>query len=349
MGPSIATQIILNSSLKDRFDLVHIDTRVNTSLNTMGKFSLMKIFKSISIWLNMFFKILTKRPSLVIIPISQSTSGYIKDFIFVLIAKITFRKTLVHLRGSNFRNWLNTTSSSIQSFVKWSLKMNNGVIVLGRNLKPLFSGIFSDTQIYVCPNGGNYNIPKLNKNSDKIKILYLANLQTSKGIEDVLLSILLLKENNVDGFELDVVGSWRSEEVEKSCKDLVNANQLPVVFHPPSKGNDKLNYLAIADIFVFTPREPEGHPWVIVEAMAAGLPIISTDQGAIVESVIDQENGFIVPVENPEAIADKLTLLINDKQLRNKMSTASKKRYINGFTEEKMVENLSSIFEKVIA
>ena len=194
MGPSIATQIILNSSLKDRFELLHIDTRVNTSLSTMGRFSFVKIFKSVSIWIKMFITILTKRPALVVIPISQSTTGYLKDLVFILIAKITFRKTLIHLRGSNFRNWLNASSVITRSLVTSSLKLNNGVIVLGNNLRQLFSGIFSEKNIYVCPNGGNYIIPESSGNSNHVRILYLANLQPSKGIEDVLNAILKLKK-----------------------------------------------------------------------------------------------------------------------------------------------------------
>lgn len=349
MGPSIATQIILNSSLKDRYELLHIDTRVNTSLNTMGKFSFRKITKSFSIWIKMFWTIISKRPSLVVIPISQSTGGYLKDLVFILIAKLTFRKTLIHLRGSNFKNWLNSSSALTASFVKATLKLNNGVIVLGNNLRQLFHGIFSDERIFVCPNGGNYQIPPSTVNGSDVRILYLANLQPSKGIEDVLIAIDKLKNKIQSGYSLHVVGSWRSPEVEKTCRELVNKNNLPVTFYPPAKGNDKFQYLADADVFVFTPREPEGHPWVIVEAMAAGLPIISTDQGAIIESVKDGDNGFIVRSGNPEEIADRLQKLIVDQSLRNRMSVASRKNYENGFTEEKMVGNLTTIFEKVIA
>jgi len=348
MGPSIATQIILDSSLKDRFELLHIDTRVNTSLNTMGKFSLVKLFKSVSIWVKMFFAILIKRPSLVVIPISQSTGGYLKDLVFILIAKLTFRKTLIHLRGSNFKNWLNTSSSFTRAFVKTTLKLNNGVIVLGNNLRQLFTGIFSDENIYVCPNGGNYDIPSSVKRIDDVAILYLANLQPSKGIEDVLNAILKLKGSSHSGFRLNVVGTWRSASVEQECKMLVEKNNLPVTFFPAATGKDKFQFLADADIFVFTPREPEGHPWVIVEAMAAGLPIISTDQGAIIESVKNNINGYIVPVGSPDEIADRLSILITDKDRRMKMAVESKKNYENEFTEEKMVGNLTTIFEKVI-
>ena len=77
-----------------------------------------------------------------------------------------------------------------------------------------------------------------------------------------------------------------------------------VQFHLPATGGDKLQFFTDADVFVFTPRQREGHPWVIVEAMAAGLPVISTDRGAIAETVIDGESGWIenVPVWRREDV-----------------------------------------------
>jgi glycosyltransferase involved in cell wall biosynthesis len=113
-------------------------------------------------------------------------------------------------------------------------------------------------------------------------------------------------------------------------------------------GNEKWQLFAQADVFVFCPIAPEGHPWVIVEAMAAGLPVIATNQGAIAESVIDGENGYIVPENNPQAIAEKLTSLLQNETWRKKMSEASKKRYSAYFTEEKMVGNLSNVFYEIL-
>ena len=175
-------------------------------------------------------------------------------------------------------------------------------------------------------------------------------LRTSSSIpfEDVLNAILKLKNKISTGYALVVVGSWRSKDVEAKCKKLVEENNLPVSFLPSANGEDKFQHLADADIFVFTPREPEGHPWGIVEAMAAGLPIISTDKGAIVESVKDNLNGYIVPSGDPDSIADRLFQLISDSALRKRMGIESKRVYENGFTEEKMVVNLTTIFEKVI-
>jgi glycosyltransferase involved in cell wall biosynthesis len=59
-------------------------------------------------------------------------------------------------------------------------------------------------------------------------------------------------------------------------------------------------------------------------------------------------NGFIVPAESPELIAEKLELLISNNELRNQFSVNSKQLYLANFTEDKMVGNLSKVFNKVL-
>ncbi len=82
--------------------------------------------------------------------------------------------------------------------------------------------------------------------------------------------------------------------------------------------------------------------------MAAGLPVISTDKGAITESIIDRVNGYIVEPKSPEIIAQKLQILISDKNLREKMGKESRNLYLKNFTGEKMVENLATAFNTII-
>jgi len=98
MGPAIATQIILNSSLRNHFELLHVDTKANQTLDDLGKWSLGKIFRNLAIYFRLFGTIIRHRPALVLIPISQTSTGFIKDFFLIAISKITFRKVLVQLR-----------------------------------------------------------------------------------------------------------------------------------------------------------------------------------------------------------------------------------------------------------
>lgn len=350
MGPSIATQILLKSGLRDRFELIHVSTKVNTDLRQMGKWSLKKIARSIGIYFELLKVCLIRRPRLVLVPISQSTIGFSKDAIMIMIARLCACKVLLHLRGSEFRRWMDRSSALIRSIVKAILSTTSGVIVLGHNLRYLFNGYIPDEKIFVAPNGGDYTIPaRCNSVNGKLKILYLGNLQASKGIEDLLKALALLPEELKGRCEADVIGGWRSQETRIKCEEIARTAGVAVHFHPTSASPQKMEFLANADIFVFPPREPEGHPWVIVEAMAAGLPIISTDQGAIVESVEDGYNGFIVPSESPDHIAERITELAHDNVKRQRMGQNSRKKYESGFTEKAMVDHLSAIFTRVIS
>ncbi len=218
-----------------------------------------------------------------------------------------------------------------------------------KNLRYLFQGYFPENKIFVSPNGGDYTIPAKEKNdSNLIRILYLGNLQSSKGIEDVIESIQLLPGAIKNQLQVDVLGGWRNEETKQSCLKKIEENQLRITIHTPEKSHQKLQMMSNADIFLFPPRAPEGHPWVIVEAMAAGLPIISTDRGAIIESVLHEENGFIVPIHDPQAIANRIQELVDSPEKRQRMGQNSRKHYLTNFTEVAMVENLTKIFNQVI-
>ncbi len=349
MGPAIATEILLNSGLKERYNLLHLDTRAHQDINELGKFSIKKIFRNITIYFSLYSLIKKESPHLVLIPISQTTIGFLKDSLFIVTSRLAGAKILIQLRGSGFKDWYDHATSFIRSYVRKVLGHTQGVIVLGNNLKYLFRDFFNDEQIYVAPNGANYDIPApIRNDKNKIKLIYLANLQASKGIEDVIRAIVFLNQAMPGTFVLDVIGNWRDEKTKSTLMELVSENKLPVNFPGPSKGSEKFRLLSSSDIFLFTPREPEGHPWVIVEAMACGLPIISTDQGAIIESVINGENGFIVPVSDPNAIFEKIKLLINNKDLRIRMGQLSKEYYLQKFTETQLVENYSKAFEKAI-
>ena len=349
MGPALATRIILDSSLKEKYRLFHIDTKAYDSLNELGKWSFKKIFRNNAIYFRMLRVCISQKPDLVLIPISQATTGFIKDSIFILIARFTGRRVLLQLRGSDFKSWLKSSAKWMQRYAAFILHRTQGMIVLGKSLRHIFEEYYSPDKIYVVPNGANYNLSFSLKKNIPLRILYLANLQASKGIEDVLEAVQILIKQGLDNFHLDVVGQWRSEETRVNCEKLVSDNKLPVTFHPADAGKKKMEFLGNADIFVFPPRAPEGHPWVIVEAMAAGLPVISTDRGAIAECILDGQNGFIVPVNNPGQIAIKLKQLISDNALRERMGKESRKLYEENFTEEKMVGRLSETFEKAMA
>ena len=348
MGPAIATQIILNSSLSTQFDLVHLDTTLNRGINTMGKAGLKKSLKSIGLYFKLFGKILRHRPKLVLVPISQTTMGFMKDAVYIWISALCFRKVVVQLRGSDFQNWQNRSSRLVRSLTRFTLKRTAGVIVLGNNLRHLFEPYYPTERIFVVPNGRNFEFPPPNPDRTELHIQYIANYLPSKGIKQVLEAVKWLKDNGVSSFRVSAAGAWDNQDYRLECEALVKEHSLPVTLGPVITGTDKWQALSDADVFIFTPNKPEGHPWVIVEALAAGLPIISSDQGAIVESVPDREVGYIVDPTDPEDIAQKLTLLLENPERRAQMGAAARKHYEQHFTEDHLVTNMARVFNTLI-
>jgi hypothetical protein len=121
-GPAIATDIILNSALKKDFSLIHFDTKLNQSVEGIGKFKPVKIYYILRQYFR-FIKLLSKsRGALVLVPISQSTTGFIKDSIFIILSKLFGLRSIIHLRGSNLRKWFENTNSGLRAYAKAVLK-----------------------------------------------------------------------------------------------------------------------------------------------------------------------------------------------------------------------------------
>src|SRR5690606_34933137 len=197
--------------------VLHVDTNVHASLDTLGSLDLRKVWSNVGVYGRFVRTVLAKKPDLVLIPISQSTVGFLKDSVFVLLSRLFRRRTLVQLRGSNIQNWLAQASRPVRAYVEGVLRTTQGVVVLGGNLRHLFAPYFPGERIHVVPNGANYRIPACMIGPGPVRVLYLANLQPTKGIEDVILSLVHLKERGVGGFDLDVVGRWRDAETEAAC------------------------------------------------------------------------------------------------------------------------------------
>jgi len=289
-------------------------------------------------------------PDLVYIPISQTTIGYLKDSGFILLAKLFRRKVVCHLRGGNFGNWFASATPLTRWYVRLVHGRVDGQIVLGQNLKRIFAGIVPESRLHVVPNGKDIPYGQKPPPSRTVRLLYLANMIPTKGAMDVLHAVEPVARRCPE-VEFVFCGGWSDPKFRAAVEGFLRDHpQLPIRWVGQVHGTAKADAMNAADIFLFPTYYPlEGHPWVVVEAMAAGLPIISTDQGAIVESVIDGRNGFIVSKRNPSELAEKAILLVQDAALRDRMGAESRRMYEAGFTEERMVARLAAALRAVLA
>jgi glycosyltransferase involved in cell wall biosynthesis len=295
-------------------------------------------------------KLLFGRADLVYIPISQTAIGFLRDVPFVILSKLFKKKVILHLRGGYFREFYNSSGRIMRYVVEKTLAKIDRMIVLGECLKVLFDGLIPAEKLSVVPNGTNMSFDSsagTNHHNDDFVVLFLSNLIETKGFKEVLFSAKDVI-NQYQNVRYVFAGDWRKQEDKTECERYIQKEQIGdhVDFVGGVTGRQQVKLLQEADVFVMPTYYPmEGHPWVIVEAMAAGLPIIATDHGCIRESVIDNENGFIIPKRDHKAIVEKLSVLIEHPEQRRKMGRKSRQFYEDNFTKEHFAKRMIDAVE----
>jgi glycosyltransferase involved in cell wall biosynthesis len=96
-------------------------------------------------------------------------------------------------------------------------------------------------------------------------------------------------------------------------------------------------------------NDRDGIPNVLVEAMAAGAPVVATGVSGIPELVTDEENGLLVPPDDPRALADALVRLHGDPALAARVAEAGQRTVRERFDGDRLARRLAQLFEEAIA
>lgn len=182
----------------------------------------------------------------------------------------------------------------------------------------------------------------------RINILSVGSLLECKGFEYLVEACGILKEKGVD-FHCTIAGGG---PLEASLRRQAAASGLEdVVTFTGFITQEKLIPLYhAADIFVLTmvPEIHWGIPNVLIEAMAASLPVLCTMLPSIPELVRDGETGFIIPPKNPQAAAEMIVRLKGDEPLRRRVAEAGRRLIEEKFNATQNAGRLKDLFYKAI-
>jgi len=160
-----------------------------------------------------------------------------------------------------------------------------------------------------------------------------------KGVNELL--SVILENRDLDKFDFIFIGGGTLlEEMKLKTKKLNRDN---IKFTSWLQHNEVESYYKKSDVLIL-PSYAEGFPNVILEALNYGLPIISTDVGAISESVIDNYNGFLIKPRDKEKLFSSILKLGKFKQLRETFSINSKKILIENHSIEKNCKKIFNLF-----
>jgi len=175
------------------------------------------------------------------------------------------------------------------------------------------------------------------------RLLYIGRLSSEKGIAPLMEGVLRLKRKYGLAPELTIAGSGPEEDQLKEYVRTLGIGE-DVRFLGYVRDNAELSRLYQgSDVFIL-PSYTEGVPKVILEAMANGLPVVTTAVGGIPEIVQDGLNGLLVPAGDAEAICDSIHRILIDNQLRIKLIENAYET-VKEYTIEKQTANIIRVLE----
>lgn len=181
--------------------------------------------------------------------------------------------------------------------------------------------------------------------SDERIVLTVGRLSQEKAQIDLVAAYQRLRATNPDiSSKLIIVGDGPERRRLEAAADADGIRER--VIFTGQMGEVQLFYAA-ADVFVL-PSHSEGSPNVLLEAMAANLPIVATAVGGVPEIVENNETALLVPVNDPDAMAAALVRILSDQNLAERLTTNSAALAANQFTPEKYVRALVEIYGDII-
>lgn len=185
-----------------------------------------------------------------------------------------------------------------------------------------------------------------NWSDDKIIVGSLGNIRSAKGYAVLLKAAAVVKEKQLP-IRFVIAGQGGNglhDDLLKLRSDL----ELEETVYFLGFNDDPAEFLSNLDIFLLSSLS-EGFSISTIQAMASQLPVVVTKSGGPEEIVTQRENGILVECNNPQAIADALQELVNDKSLAEKLSCNARSHAIETFDIHKMLNHYMAIYKKELA
>ncbi len=365
-GPEVLTESLLRSPLRRQFDLRVVNTTLNRANSERGHLRLSNIFRLAVIGCRAVWSLLRFRPRMSYMTLSQNTAGFLRDFILFSLLKTAGQKVVLHFHGGNLHVFYARSPRWLQWLIAIVLKNAGCVIVLGASIATRLSALPFPIRTAVVWNWSdgpeNFERPAVFAERP-VTVLSLGTISVAKGSAVLLHAAAATLVRNPETrfvFAGEIISHEKNvlfdeegrliadEPIARLVAEMTGKFPGNIIFLGTVDRPQTWELLRAADILA-VPSYSEGFPVAIVEAMAAGLPVICTRAGAIADVLRQDENAIFVKPGDREGLAGALEGLINDPARRHTMGAANLRLYREKLTPEKAAAAMGEIFSKVIS
>jgi O-antigen/teichoic acid export membrane protein/glycosyltransferase involved in cell wall biosynthesis len=337
-GISTLINDILHSPLTRTFELRHIVSQVD-EYRKFGKLLLALTALARFVW-----DLCWWRPHLVYVHVGGNTSLY-RKIAFIGAGRLAGRRVLVHCHAGNFEQYFAQQGNLGRRLILWGLGKSSKFIAVSLAMERLIGNLWPKVECVMVPYGieaalfAGQRAPA----NHSVRLLFIGKMGFLKGEQDLLRALQRVVKA-APNFRLDMLGQL-SITITSECRE---SGLQPLIDHlGPVSLEERMAFFKRADIFVL-PTYAEGTPISMLEAMAAGLPVVSTPIGGIPDVVEDGVEGYIVDAGDIETLADRLVRLINDPERRRRMGKSARDK-VRPFNWDVVLPQLESEIHQTMA
>ena len=297
-----------------------------------------------------FRSLLKKTPSIEIVHINTSydVRGAARDALFLLISLLSGKKIVLQIHSA-------IGACRHPEVVEWIARrvfpLSDKIMVFSREDRKKIEPLVPRGKVEIFPNAVIVGEPAATDRNFKEDlsipeegkiVLFASRLIVEKGVYVLLESIPLVVRKDKNVHFLIAGDGPEKVRMEEICRQ--KGIQGNVRFTGHITGDRLSEAFSCADLFAFPTYHSEGMPMVILEALAAGLPIVSTPFGAIPDILKDGINGFLIEPNAPERLAEKILLVLHREELKKRMKTANLQLAKNEFDREIVLSRLERLY-----
>jgi D-inositol-3-phosphate glycosyltransferase len=185
-------------------------------------------------------------------------------------------------------------------------------------------------------------------------VLFVGRIEPLKGVDTLIQAMSCLQAKEPRPVHLAIIGgdpaaspqemSTEMARLQKLCDDL-SVGQTVVFLG--KRDQDKLPYYYSAAELLVMPSHYESFGMVALEAMACGTPVIASEVGGLAYLVRDGETGFTIPDQEPDTLCEKISWLLNDREMNDRMS-ARAVEYAQDYAWEKIANQIMDVYEGLV-
>lgn len=344
-GQAVMIEALLEGSYQE-VRLFHVRLAFSEDMESVGRFAFRKVWVLFTTILRIIgARFRHRTPVLYYPPSGPNMVPVLRDLVLLCSTRWLFRRTVFHFHAGGVSTFAKRLPAVLRPMFRWAYGRPSVAIRTAPQNPPDGQALGALHDV-VVPNG----VPDMRGLLQErhalpggpLIILFTGVLIPSKGVMVLLEAFRELVRRGVHA-ELELMGKWGDPGFRQRCEEFVRQHGLEqrVRFLGVKRDLEKFGHFAACDIFCFPSYfEAESFGLVLTEAMQFAKPVVSTRWRGIPSVVEDGVNGFLVPVQEPTAVADRLERLAADPDLRERMGLAGRRIFEERFTLERFRTNM---------